>query len=261
MLCHPPQTKGTSLMFDIRTSVRDYMSIATTHECNRQCPFCVDAYRGSCEYISGASVAGALLAAKESKIRDILLVGGEPTLHPQIVDIAKRCRAAGFRTILTTNYSHTEVVKALDGIVNSFNISWYGQAELPTPEEYRSDITLSALIFRGQLDTKEKLDAFIDKHAGIQMKFSTLTPCNSFCVEHQKTGYLDELPGGRVRLFNEIEGILYRGCVIKRYDRVANDRAEQSLKCHVDGTLARTWERTALTSQNIADATGVKAPA
>jgi len=56
-----------------------------------------------------------------------------------------------------------------------------------------------------------------------------------------KVDYLDALEGERLTLFDEIEGILYRGTIIKRYDKLLNPAAKQSLKCHVDGTLKYEW--------------------
>lgn len=38
-------------MFKVNTSTDDYMSIILTHGCNKDCPFCIDKYRGRNEYI------------------------------------------------------------------------------------------------------------------------------------------------------------------------------------------------------------------
>jgi len=52
-------------MFDTTTSVSDYMSIILTHQCNRNCPFCVDRYRNTnTATISLENVQRALEAAK-----------------------------------------------------------------------------------------------------------------------------------------------------------------------------------------------------
>ncbi len=230
-------------MFRIDTKTDNYMSIVVTHECNRKCPFCIDQYRGQDKYISLEDVDKALRFAKKKKIRDILLVGGEPTLHPDIVMITKMAHEYGFYVILTTNYENKDIVKELDSYVDSFNISFYHQKELPNPKEFSADITLSTLIFRGQLDSKKKLDQFISQYQKKYiLKFSTLTVCNEFTKERQTVEYLDDLEAEKIILFDEIEGLIYRNCIIKRYDRLINKNAKQSLKCHTDGIISDSWK-------------------
>ena len=231
-------------MFKVNTKTFDYMSIVLTHECNKKCPYCIDKYRGRMEYITLDNVKKAIAFAKSHNIKDILLVGGEPTLHPQVVEIAKMIKEAGFNTILTTNYTKPDVVKELDKYINSFNISFYNQKELPKQRDFKADLTLSTLLYKGGIDSKEKLDAFIEKYKDdFILKFSTLTVCNDWTLAHQKIDFLDSLDAKKIVLFNEIEGLIYNGFVIKRYDRIINHHADQSFKCHVDGTISDTWER------------------
>ena len=231
-------------MFKSNTKTSDYMSIVLTHECNRQCPFCIDQYRGRNEYISLLNVQRAINFAKAHNIKDVLLVGGEPTLHPQVIEIAKMIKGAGLKTILTTNYSKPDVVKALDKYVDSFNISYYNQAELPNQRDFTADLTLSVLLFKGGIDSKEKLDKFIEKYRDkYHLKFSTLDVCNDWTRAHQNSDWLDDIGAKKVVLFNEIEGLFYKDTIIKRYDRLLNPNAEQSYKCHVDGVIKQSWKR------------------
>lgn len=220
------------------------MSLVLTHECNKRCPFCVDAYRGSGEVISLENVRKALNFAREHQIKDILLVGGEPTLHPAVEIIAAMVKDAGFRAIMTTNYTKPETVHALDGVVECFNISFYNQRTLPKQINFKSDLTLHALIHDKQLATREELDCFIDNHQeNGHLKFSTLLPCNEWAAKNQRVEYLDGIECEWVVLFNEILGQLYRGTIIKRYDRLINKQARQSFKAHVDGRITQSWTR------------------
>lgn len=231
-------------MFSIKQTTHDYMSMVLTHECNKKCPFCVDAYRGSGEVMSIAAVRNALSFAKEHKIKDILLTGGEPTLHPAVELIASMVKDAGHRVIMTTNYTKPAVVKSLDGVVDCFNISFYNQLSLPKQADFHSDLTLHTLIHARQLASKSALDAFIDSHQeNGHLKFSTLVLCNKWTTENQAVDYLDELDCEWVVLFNELLGQIYRGTTIKRYDRVINKHAHQSFKAHVDGKITQSWER------------------
>jgi len=231
-------------MFSLNQKTCDYMNIVLTHECNRRCQFCVDQYRGRKEYISKSKVEQALGFAKWEGIKDILLTGGEPTLHPDVVEIAQMVYKHGFRVIMTTNYGRPEVVKQLDGIVDCFNVSVYDQPALPQQSDFVSDLTLHTLIHKLRLGTKQELDEFIDRRGGMgHLKFSTLSPCNEWCVRNQHVEYLDDLDARWVVLFNEMLGQVYRGATIKRYDKVFRNSAKQSLKCHVDGAITYSWTR------------------
>lgn len=231
-------------MFNIRQTVQDYMSVVLTHECNRSCSFCIDKYRGNNEYITMKNVEKAILVGKENGIKDILLIGGEPTLHPNVVEISKKFKEASFRTIMTTNYGFPEVVKQLDGIIDCFNISFYNQKDLPKQSDFISDLTIHALIYKNRLDSKEKIDSFIDTYSShAHLKFSTLFVGNDWAKKNQVGGFLDGMKLETVVLFDEILGHIYRDAIIKRYDRIINDNARQSIKFHVDGEYSCSWER------------------
>ncbi len=239
-------------MFDISQNVNDYLNLIVTHECNKKCPFCVDQYRGENLMVSLEHVKKSLDLAKDKNIKDVLLIGGEPTLHPHIIEIAKLTKSYGFRVIMTTNYSKPDVVKALDGIVDCFNISYYSQPVLPHQKDFVSDITIHTIIHRKQLNTKVKLDNFINKYNDYgHLKFSTLTDCNDWTSKMHLVEYLNDLEGKRVVLFNEIEGLIYRGKVIKRHDVIVNETAGQSIKVHVTGEISHSWERSKITVKNI----------
>jgi len=231
-------------MFDVKQKVENYMSVVLTHDCNKSCPFCIDDYRNSGEYISMEYVDKAIKVALDNNISDILLIGGEPTLHPKVVEIAEKFSECSFKTIMTTNYTKPEVIKQLDGIVDCFNISFYNQANLPKQSDFSSDITLHALIHKHQLNTVEKIDAFIEQYKDCgHIKFSTLFPGTAWAKNNQIGEFLDNIDCEWVVLFNELLGQVYKDSIIKRYDRIINNKAKQSIKFHVDGTYSFSWDR------------------
>jgi organic radical activating enzyme len=231
-------------MFDPQQTVNGFLSIVLTHNCNKNCPFCIDSYKGRDENISLENVKKAINFAQKNSIRDILLIGGEPTLHPEILEISKEIEKEQLRTILTTNYTKPEIIQKLDGVVDCFNISYYNQKTLPEQKNFKSDLTLTTITHQKQLETKEKLDNFIDIHQkNSHLKFSTLTNCNSWTQKHQTVEYLDALDCEYIILFNELLGQKYRNCIIKRQDKIINNFAQQSFKMHVDGTLSKSWNR------------------
>jgi hypothetical protein len=226
---------------DIRNS--EYMQVVLTHECNRRCPFCVDHLRGAAGRLTLGQLAAALGFARHHKIRDILFVGGEPTLHPEVVEMARLVKEHGLRLVVTTNFDLRDVVGQLMPWVDCWNFSYYGQRTVPYVDG--ADITLSALIYaRGFLSTRESLDSFIDRYGDrYHLKFSTLALANEYCVKFGNPGgWLDQLPGTRRTLFDFICGQVYRGCLIKRYDIVGPQLPTlDSWKCLADGTLSRHW--------------------
>lgn len=230
-------------MFNIQQSTHDYMNLIVTHECDRRCPFCVDKYVGGAGMMSLAVVEKALEFGQKEGIRDVLLIGGEPTSHPEIVRIARMVKEAGFRVVMTTNYSRPEVVRELDAVLDCLNVSYYRQRELPLQKDFRADLTLHTLIHSDQLSTRKLLDEFIDAHReNGHLKFSTLVAATKWAARRQEVPYLDGLDCTWVVLFNELLGQIYRGAIIKRYDRIINQHAHQSWKCHPDGQITPSWE-------------------
>ncbi len=230
-------------MFDTNIVNEEYMQIVLTHACNRKCKFCIDLKRGADEFLTEASLRRSLAFAKDNGTKDILFIGGEPTLHPQFRKFAEIVKTEGINLICTTNFDNPDIILANMDIVDSWNFSYYGQKEIPFIEG--ADITLSALIYaKGFLNTKEKLDAFIDKYEDkYHLKFSTLSVINDYTAKFSDPGdWIDEIPGERFVIFDFVCAQNYRGHVIKRYD-IENPEIDtlDSFKCLVDGTITRSW--------------------
>lgn len=79
--------------------------LPVTDDCNCSCPVCF-ADSGPKEtnfYLSLTRADELARVAREQGARVILLVGGEPTLHPQLPDLIKQLRRAKLRVWLATN--------------------------------------------------------------------------------------------------------------------------------------------------------------
>lgn len=223
------KTFTITLMFTVNVKIQDSMTLWVTHECVLNCPLCIDRWnRHKRGFMSQGEAAKSLAYAKECGVKNVILSGGEPTMHPYIVDIAKMTKAEGFETIVTTNYMFPEMVKQLDEIVDTINISYYPENanRIPHKKDFKSHLCLKVLLHKEsdlRPDEKEhriynceQLDALITKFQNqMQIVFSTprKTP-----VE-----WVNDLPFDRDEILDKDNPAqVYRGCIINRKDLKVN---------------------------------------
>ncbi len=70
------------MAFDLKLTNREYFQIVLTHACNRRCKFCIDYRLGDDAWLSRKALERALAWAKDAGVKEVLFIGGEPTLHP-----------------------------------------------------------------------------------------------------------------------------------------------------------------------------------
>lgn len=232
-------------MFNLEIKTSDFIHIMVTNRCNRRCPFCFDENRKFGKDITKENFLKILDKAKENNIREACIVGGEPLLHPDIVWLCKTCKQYGLKTIITTNYTKPDILKECDKYLDSINISYYNQKDLPDQKDFTADISLSALIYKGRLDNKKELDDFIDTYKDkYHLRLATLVPTPRFPKELcDVSEFLDTLEyDSKTSLFGQIEADIYRGVTIKRHD-ILLPKFEQPFSSigHVTGDYNKTW--------------------
>ncbi len=232
-------------MFRNEIKTNEFIHIMVTNRCNRRCPFCFDENRKFGKDITKENFLKILDIAKKNNIKEVLLLGGEPLLHPDIVWLCKTCKEYGFKTVITTNYCNPKALLECDKYLDSINISYYNQTELPDQKDYTADISLSVLMYKGRLDNKKELDEFIDKYKDkFHLRLATLEPTPRFPKELcDISAFLDTLEFDRKEvLFGQIEADIYRGITIKRHD-ISLPKFEQPFSCngHVNGDYDRSW--------------------
>ena len=77
-------------------------SLYVTDRCNLDCAYCTE-YDNSRPHPSLVDLKKWIRKIRELGTMRIALVGGEPLVHPNIVEIVRYCRELGFATSLTTN--------------------------------------------------------------------------------------------------------------------------------------------------------------
>jgi MoaA/NifB/PqqE/SkfB family radical SAM enzyme len=77
-------------------------SLYVTDQCNLDCAYCTE-YDNSRPHPSVDDLKKWIRKIRELGTMRIALVGGEPLVHPNIVEVVRYCRELGFATSLTTN--------------------------------------------------------------------------------------------------------------------------------------------------------------
>lgn len=96
--------------------------------CNFRCPYC---YAETTDYKNEMplSLAKKLISfAKDMGAKSVILIGGEPTLNPDLARDLKIAKKYGGKIYLDTNASNPEKIKALanDGLIDVIGISLKG---------------------------------------------------------------------------------------------------------------------------------------
>lgn len=180
------------------TDISKNLTLWVTHECNMTCKFCRDsAHKGIKGFMSMSDVRKNLADAKANGITTILIGGGEPTLHPDIVEIAKLCKSLNFFTVITTNYTKPDVIKQLDGICDTINISVYKENEhlIPNQSDFKSVLCLKTLMYAGRWKNKADFDNFIYKYKAKvpNMVFGCMRGHTEWCKNHKYIDFYDEI--------------------------------------------------------------------
>ncbi|MDP1845158.1 MAG: radical SAM protein [Candidatus Moranbacteria bacterium] len=76
--------------------------IRLTKTCNNKCLFCLDSDNQDGSIISKQEIKNKLLEGRGKKIKEVIFSGGEPTIHPDFIEIIGAAKKMG--------YSHVQVV-------------------------------------------------------------------------------------------------------------------------------------------------------
>lgn len=230
----------------------DKLLIILTKECNRNCAFCIDRpnqnyYEDEKKFIDLDTVDNILDFALKHNIKTIALNGGEPTLHPDIVTIARKVKERGFFLKLFTNYDFPDVIKSLDGIVDLIRISYYGPMNLPNQKDFKSKITLKLTLTKNTFPTIDSLIKFVEENRDnfYDLKIHTLMMNNDYSINSQ-VDYLDYL-NEHYPLKRNAKGDYYHdfmGFQIEREDlpNLDYDTEQRIYKAHMNGVISHYFE-------------------
>ncbi len=161
----------------------DWLEVNLTDKCNGHCSWCVEK-RGwhPTQHAPWQTLVDMALSTGR---RNVILLGGEPTLHPHIREIITALQAAGRRAWVTTNGSNLEVCRDAYGV--NISIHHYDMErnfdivgvypQLNHVSGIRGRVRFNCNCIRGYVDTKAEMRKYVSwaKATGAQsVRFAEL---------------------------------------------------------------------------------------
>lgn len=229
-----------------------HLNVVTTDRCNRKCSFCIASKNThmvtSSNFISLQSIEKALLFCKKQGIQTVAFTGGEPSLHPEIINIVRCFHENGLHTAIYTNYDFPEIIKELDGIVDYVFASYYGQTMPKQRDFQRTQVIITTLLISDHFQSISDLDRFIDKYReNAYLVFKTPVNVNDYCEEHT-CNFLYELESRICDFMILPDGTkvqFYNGCFVKRPDlpKAFVNLDTYSYKMRLNGEISRFYSK------------------
>lgn len=205
-----------------------YLSIVATNKCQCACPYCINSETDRRLSLPiDKAISNIRKSVERFGIKEAIILGGEPLLHSDIIELVKRLRhETGLQVIrLTTNgiklmNNNSFIDKLFDkeNGLHGINISCHNEAFMPYSvlhyicKRIKSvnpsvKIRINSNIWRGNLDTLEKLLSHIGTVSMFsdEIRISNIIPKDSFSVNpiNNDTGMIlsdDEY----ISLFNQL---------------------------------------------------------
>lgn len=181
-----------------------YLSIVVTNRCQRACVYCINSETDqSLELPIDKAIENIALLVDKYNIQEAILLGGEPTLHSNILKLVKDLRTkTNLKFIrLTTNgiklKNNLDFVTKLidmDHGIQGLNISFHNEdfmsfchledlCQFIKEVNPHIKIRINTNIWRNNLDTLQSLNSFISKLDFVdEIRVSNLIPKDSFSV-------------------------------------------------------------------------------
>lgn len=184
-----------------------YLSIVTTNKCQYSCPYCINSLTDRFTDLPiDKAVNNIKKLVKKYKIKEAILLGGEPLMHPNLLELVSRLRKeSGLEMLrMTTNglgllsMSEEKIKKLVDKEtgIQGINISHHNEKNFMSYDKLREicnkikeanpeiKIRINSNVWKGNLDDLVKITWHISKISNFadEMRLSNIIRKDSFSV-------------------------------------------------------------------------------
>ena len=155
-----------------------YMSIVVTNKCNRKCAYCINSSTdGKSDLPLNKALANIRKAHDNLGIKECVILGGEPTLYPDLIELVRSLSAMGFEKIIMTSNGvelHRPLIDSLiDAGLTHLNVSVHndkglwntiGLSEMQAIYDvvnHRIPVRVNTNVWKGNHDTLYSLDSWL----------------------------------------------------------------------------------------------------
>jgi radical SAM protein with 4Fe4S-binding SPASM domain len=205
------------------------LEIELSLKCNFHCPYCYVPDKAALkDELNFKEICDVILQAKKLGARKIIILGGEPTLHPQFFDVieyinsngmraeiftngskitenfAKKLYLNGVRTVIKLNSFKPEIMKLLTGRSDSYQLAMQAlqnlkKAGYPDKEHF---LAVSTIICKQNLEEMAELWTWL-RNQNIEPYFEIITPQG----DAKENKWLEVTPEQTEKIFREIAEI------------------------------------------------------
>lgn len=177
-----------------------YLSIVATNNCQRNCFYCINSHTDkTLELPIDKAVENIQKVVNKYCIKEAVILGGEPLLHSDIVELCYRLKHdVGIKKLfLTTNgiklVDNSYLIEELGRYLNGINISFHNEDFISFTKlkeiyelchEFGVKVRINTNIWRGNHDTLQSLLDFLSLISTTcdEIRVSNLIPKDSFSV-------------------------------------------------------------------------------
>ena len=179
-----------------------YLSVVATNKCNRSCPYCINSETDhSLKLPVRKMVNNVSTLVDRYGVKEAIILGGEPTLHPEIHNIIRGLKYAGIKVVRLTTNGIALTDELLQDMINfgldGLNISFHNEDFISYErlqeiyglcKVYDIKLRVNTNIWRGNHDTVNSFIMFYNdylENACDEVRVSNIIPKDSFSVNPQ----------------------------------------------------------------------------
>lgn len=175
-----------------------YLSVVATNKCNRNCPYCINSDTDhSLQLPVRKMVKNVSELVERYGVKEAIILGGEPTLHPDICNIIHGLKYAGIQVVRLTTNGIALTDKLLIDMINfgldGLNISYHNEDFISHDrlkgihwicQRHNIKLRVNTNIWRGNHDSILSFMEFYETLMGScdEVRVSNLIPKDSFSV-------------------------------------------------------------------------------